>query len=171
MTAEIMQQAEQVIAKTYQRFTVVLETGSGCTLVDTSGRRFIDFVAGIAVCNLGHAHEGITRAVIRQAQALWHVSNLYYTVPQVELAAWLVAHSFADRVFFCNSGAEANEALLKLDKFAKKKLKVKPKVVVPRMREFYAWIGASKFALALEAGKLWITERDYMEAVPSVVNE
>jgi acetylornithine aminotransferase len=114
MTAEIMQQSEQVIAKTYQRFPVVLETGSGCTLVDTGGRHFIDFVAGIAVCNLGHAHEGVTRAVIRQAQALWHVSNLYYTVPQVELAAWLVAHSFADRVFFCNSGAEANEAAIKL---------------------------------------------------------
>jgi len=114
MSAEIMQQADQVIAGTYQRFPVVMEKGSGCTLVDTEGRRYTDFVAGIAVCNLGHAHEGIIRAVGRQAQTLWHVSNLYYTVPQVELAAWLVAHSFADRLFFCNSGAEANEAAIKL---------------------------------------------------------
>ncbi len=114
MSAEIMQQAGQVIAKTYQRFPVVLETGRGCTLVDTDGRRYTDFVAGIAVCNLGHAHEAITRAVVKQAQTLWHVSNLYYTVPQVKLAAWLVAHSFADRIFLCNSGAEANEAAIKL---------------------------------------------------------
>ena len=114
MNNKIMQQAEQVIAKTYQRFPVVLEKGSGCTLVDTSGKRYTDFVAGIAVCNLGHAREEIVRAVNRQAQTLWHVSNLYYTLPQVELAAWLVAHCFADRVFFCNSGAEANEAAIKL---------------------------------------------------------
>jgi acetylornithine aminotransferase len=114
MTSEIMEQADRVIAKTYQRFPLVLETGKGCTLVDTDGRSYTDFVAGIAVCNLGHAHDGITRAVTRQAQTLWHVSNLYYTVPQVKLAAWLVAHSFADRVFFCNSGAEANEAAIKL---------------------------------------------------------
>jgi acetylornithine aminotransferase len=71
-------------------------------------------VAGLAVCNLGHAHEGVTEAITEQAQALTHVSNLYYTVPQVELAAWLVQHSFADRAFFCNSGAEANEAAIKL---------------------------------------------------------
>jgi acetylornithine aminotransferase len=71
-------------------------------------------VAGIAVCNLGHSHAGIANAVSSQTQTLTHVSNLYYTIPQVELADWLVQHSFADRVFFCNSGAEANEAAIKL---------------------------------------------------------
>ena len=114
MTTEIMEQADQVIAKTYKRFPVVLSKGSGCTLYDTDGRKYTDFVAGIAVCNLGHSHPAITRALIAQAQTLWHVSNLYYTLPQVELADWLVKNSFADRVFFCNSGAEANEAAIKL---------------------------------------------------------
>jgi len=114
LTTEIMAQADQVIAKTYKRFPIVLSKGSGCTLYDTDGRSYTDFVAGIAVCNLGHAHPAIAQALIDQAQSLWHVSNLYYTVPQVDLAAWLVGNSFADRVFFCNSGAEANEAAIKL---------------------------------------------------------
>ena len=109
-----MECADTVIAKTYKRFPVVIEKGRGSTLVDTHGRTYTDFVAGIAVCNLGHAHPAIARALTDQAQNLWHVSNLYYTKPQVELAAWLVENSFADRVFFCNSGAEANEAAIKL---------------------------------------------------------
>ncbi len=114
MTAEIMAQADQVIAKTYKRFPMVVSNGTGCTLYDTEGRSYTDFVAGIAVCNLGHSHPKLTEALSVQAQTLWHVSNLYYTKPQVELAGWLVANSFADRVFFCNSGAEANEAAIKL---------------------------------------------------------
>ena len=114
MTAEIMAQADRVIANTYKRFPIVLEKGSGCTLTDTQGRRYTDFVAGIAVCNLGHCHPGVVNVVCDQVQKLFHVSNLYYTIPQVELAAWLVKHSFADRAFFCNSGAEANEAAIKL---------------------------------------------------------
>ena len=114
MTTEIMELADRVIAKTYKRFPIVLVRGNGCTLFDTLGRSYTDFVAGIAVCNLGHSHEGIANAVSAQTQTLTHVSNLYYTIPQVELADWLVQHSFADRVFFCNSGAEANEAAIKL---------------------------------------------------------
>jgi acetylornithine aminotransferase len=114
MTAEIMTQADQVIAKTYKRFPMVLAKGSECTVYDTDGRGYADFVAGIAVCNLGHSHPKLTAALSSQAQTLWHVSNLYYTKPQVELARWLVKNSFADRVFFCNSGAEANEAAIKL---------------------------------------------------------
>jgi acetylornithine/N-succinyldiaminopimelate aminotransferase len=81
---------------------------------DTQGRRYTDFVAGIAVCNLGHAHPRIADAVARQAKKLVHVSNLYYTIPQTDLARMLVEQSFADRVFFGNSGAEANEAAIKL---------------------------------------------------------
>jgi len=114
MQKEIIDQADSVIAKTYKRFPIVITKGEGCTLLDTQGRSYIDFVAGIAVCNLGHAHPRISRALAAQAETLWHVSNLYYTVPQVELAAWLVKNSFADRVFFGNSGAEANEAAIKL---------------------------------------------------------
>jgi len=110
----IIAAADRAIAATYKRFPIVLVEGSGASVWDSDGRRYTDFVAGIAVCNLGHAHPAVAEAICRQAKRLLHVSNLYYTVPQTELAAWLTAHSFADRVFFCNSGAEANEAALKL---------------------------------------------------------
>jgi len=111
---EIMDKADQVIAKTYNRFPIVITKGKGCTLWDSDGRAYTDFVAGIAVCNLGHANPRVAKALSKQAETLFHVSNLYYTVPQTELASWLVNNSFADRVFFCNSGAEANEAAIKL---------------------------------------------------------
>ncbi len=106
--------ADQVIANTYKRFPVVFESGQGAVLTDVEGRAYVDFVAGIAVCNLGHANQGVADALAAQAKKLFHVSNLFYTTPQAELAQWLVDHSFADRVFFCNSGAEANEAAIKL---------------------------------------------------------
>ena len=114
MTIELMKRADQVMAATYKRFPIAFEKGSGCKLWDTAGRNYTDFVAGIAVCNLGHAHPRIHEAVALQTETLLHVSNLYYTLPQVELASWLVENSFADRVLFCNSGAEANEAAIKL---------------------------------------------------------
>ena len=114
MTADLIKRADQVMAATYQRFPLVLIKGAGSKLWDTDGRSYIDFVAGIAVCNLGHAHPRICETLTRQAQTLLHVSNLYYTQPQIELASWLVENSFADRVFFGNSGAEANEAAIKL---------------------------------------------------------
>ena len=114
MNNDIMNKADKVMAATYKRFPIVISKGKGCTLWDTEGRSYIDFVAGIAVCNLGHAHPSISKALCRQSENLFHVSNLYYTIPQVELATWLVENSFADKVFFCNSGAEANEAAIKL---------------------------------------------------------
>ncbi len=113
-TTALMQTADRVMANTYGRFPILLKEGKGCLLKDSEGRTYTDFVAGIAVCNLGHAHEGVAQAVADQARRLVHVSNLYYTEPQIDLAQWLVEHSFADRVFFCNSGAEANEAAIKL---------------------------------------------------------
>ncbi len=114
MSSETIKKADNFIAQTYKRFPVVLTRGRGCTVWDESGKAYLDFVAGIAVCNLGHAHPEVTRAIARQADTLVHVSNLYYTAPQAEVADLLVANSFADRVFFCNSGAEANEAAIKL---------------------------------------------------------
>jgi acetylornithine aminotransferase len=113
-TQQWMAESDRVMATTYKRTPVVFSKGDGCTLWDTEGRAYLDFVAGIAVCNLGHAHPAVADAVYEQAKTLVHVSNLYYTKPQTELAAWLVDHSFADRIFFCNSGAEANEAAIKL---------------------------------------------------------
>jgi len=111
---EIIDTADKIITRTYNRFPIVITKGRGCTLWDSDGRVYTDFVAGIAVCNLGHAHPRVAKALSKQAEILFHVSNLYYTVPQTELASWLVNNSFADRVFFCNSGAEANEAAIKL---------------------------------------------------------
>ncbi len=115
MTAqETMTLADENIMNTYRRFPVVFVKGSGARLWDMNGKEYLDFVAGIAVCSLGHSHPQIIAAVKNQIRTLTHVSNLYYTEPQAQLAKLLVDHSFADRVFFCNSGAEANEAAIKL---------------------------------------------------------
>ncbi len=111
---DIIQTADQVITQTYARYPLALVKGQGATLYDDQGKAYTDFIAGIAVCNLGHAHPKLVAAMTAQAETLWHVSNLFYTQPQTELAAWLTGHSFADRVFFANSGAEANEGAIKL---------------------------------------------------------
>jgi len=114
MKTDIIKKADRVFAPTYSRFPIVIEKGRGCVLTDVDGKEYIDFVSGIAVCNLGHAHPDVAAALTLQAGTLFHVSNLYYTIPQTELADRLVKSSFADSVFFCNSGAEANEAAIKL---------------------------------------------------------
>lgn len=109
---------KQHIAQTYGRPEFVLSHGQGMTVWDTDGNSYLDFVAGIAVMSLGHSDPEISAVIQQQAEKLMHVSNLYYTEPQAELAELLCANSFADRAFFCNSGAEAVEACLK---FARKK--------------------------------------------------
>jgi acetylornithine/N-succinyldiaminopimelate aminotransferase len=114
METEIKQSADQHIVNTYARYPLTLTRGKECTLYDGQDKAYTDFIAGIAVCNLGHAHPRLNAVLAGQAETLWHVSNLFYTVPQTELAAFLTEHSFADRVFFANSGAEANEAAIKL---------------------------------------------------------
>lgn len=114
MNKDIISTADTVIANTYKRFPIVLARGKGCTVWDINKKAYTDFVSGIAVCNLGHADPEVAAVLARQSETLVHVSNLYYTIPQVELAEWLTTRSFADRVFFCNSGAEANEAAIKL---------------------------------------------------------
>lgn len=111
---EVKQAAQTNICQTYARHDLVLVRGSGCRLWDADGREYLDFVGGIAVCNLGHCPDDLAEVLYRQARDLVHVSNLYYTEPQVRLAELLTGSSFADKVFFCNSGAEANEAAIKL---------------------------------------------------------
>jgi acetylornithine/N-succinyldiaminopimelate aminotransferase len=106
--------ADKYMFQTYGRFPITLVRGEGCRVWDEEGREFLDFVGGIAVCALGHSSSLVTRVLEEQSKRLVHVSNLYYTRPQTDLAGFLVGHSFADRVFFCNSGAEANEAAIKL---------------------------------------------------------
>jgi acetylornithine aminotransferase len=111
---EVKEAAERNICQTYARHDLVLVRGSGCRLWDAEGREYLDFVGGIAVCNLGHCPADLAEILYRQAGQLVHVSNLYYTEPQVRLAELLTRSCFADKVFFCNSGAEANEAAIKL---------------------------------------------------------
>jgi len=102
------------IMPTYPRHPVVVVRGDGFKVWDERGKEYLDFFSGISVCNLGHCHPEIIKAIEGQTHHLFHISNLYYTTPQIELAELLVKHSFADKVFFCNSGAEANEAAIKL---------------------------------------------------------
>jgi predicted acetylornithine/succinylornithine family transaminase len=102
------------VLNTYGARRLAIVRGEGATLWDADGNEYLDFFAGIAVTNLGHCHPAVTEAVCRQAKTLLHVSNLYYLEPQVELAELLSKHSFADRWFFCNGGAEANEAAIKI---------------------------------------------------------
>jgi predicted acetylornithine/succinylornithine family transaminase len=111
---EIMALADEHIMNTYRRVPIALVKGKGIRVYDANGKEYLDFVAGIAVCNLGHSHPKVVAAIQKQAENLTHVSNIYYTQPQAEVAALLVGHSFAQKAFFCNSGAEANEAAIKL---------------------------------------------------------
>ncbi|QER41277.1 aspartate aminotransferase family protein [Thermodesulfobacterium sp. TA1] len=120
---------EVYLAPNYKREPLVFVKGEGTRLFTDKGEEYLDFTAGIAVCNLGHAHPQLVQVLKEQAELLWHTSNLYYTEPQVRLAKKLVELSFGDKVFFANSGAEAVEAALKLARrwayqnFGKKKHK------------------------------------------------
>lgn len=119
---EIIALAEKYIIKTYARLPLVLVRGQGVRVWDAAGKEYLDFVAGLAVNSLGHCHPRVVAAIREQAGVLMHCSNLYYSVPQTALAKYLVEHTPFDKVFFCNSGAEAVEAALKLArKYAKKK--------------------------------------------------
>jgi acetylornithine/N-succinyldiaminopimelate aminotransferase len=106
--------ADRFLMQTGRRMPVTFVRGAGCLVYDDSGREYLDLVAGIAVNLLGHAHPDVVAAVTAQAKTLIHTSNLYFTQPQVELARRLVELSFPSRVFLCNSGAEANEAAIKI---------------------------------------------------------
>lgn len=112
--AQIMERAKRHLLGNYKQAPFVLERGEGAYVWDTSGKRYLDLLAGIATCSLGHCHPEVVAAVKAQADKLWHVSNVFYTQPSVDLAAQLTEASGLDRAFFCNSGAEANEALIKL---------------------------------------------------------
>lgn len=117
LTDKIVQQEHDHLVQTYKRAPFVLAHGQGVTLYDTEGRSYTDWAAGIAVNALGYGDPELTQAIQQGANGLIHVSNLYLTAPQVELAAMLCEKSFADRVFFTNSGTEANEGAIK---FARK---------------------------------------------------
>ncbi len=129
---------DQHVMSTYGRFPIALSRGEGCRVWDTEGRAYLDFAAGIATCTLGHAHPALIESVSRQIRRLHHVSNLYYIPEQGELARRLCAGAPLERAFFCNSGAEANEAAIKLArKYAHTRRGVARPVVVSAQASFH----------------------------------
>ena len=114
ITSDILADSHKYLMNTYSRQPLVLVKGRGVKVYDSDGREYLDFVSGVAVNNLGHCHPRVVVALQKQAQRLMHVSNHFHNEPQINLAKALIANSFADKVFFCNSGAEAIEAAIKL---------------------------------------------------------
>ena len=110
----LQERASRVLMNTYAQTPIALVRGEGCRVWDREGRSYLDFLGGIAVTALGHSHQAVSDALKEQADRILHTSNLYYIEPQIVLAEQLVEKSFAQRVFFCNSGTEANEAAIKL---------------------------------------------------------
>lgn len=131
-------QFDQHVMTTYGRFPIALERGEGCRVWDSEGREYLDFVAGIATCTLGHAHPKMVAAAAEQMKKLHHVSNLYYIPEQGALAQWLTENSCADRVFFCNSGAEANEGAIKLArKYGHTELGIEAPIIITANSSFH----------------------------------
>ena len=129
---------DSAVMKTYGRFPLALDRGQGCRVWDTDGREYLDFVAGIATCTLGHGHPVMVEAVTQQIQKLHHVSNLYYIPEQGALAQWLTRHSCADKAFFCNSGAEANEGAIKLArKYAHTRRGIEQPIILTAQASFH----------------------------------
>ena len=113
-TETLKERASNVLMNTYAQTPIALIRGEGCRVWDQEGRSYLDFLGGIAVTALGHSHPRVVQAIREQAGKILHTSNLYLIEPQIVLAEQLIAHSFAQKVFFCNSGTEANEAAIKL---------------------------------------------------------
>jgi acetylornithine/N-succinyldiaminopimelate aminotransferase len=134
----LMMLSEKYVANTYARYPVLLVRGKGTRVWDLEGEEYLDFVSGLAVLNLGHCHPRVVKAIQTQAEKLIHVSNFYYIEPQIQLASLLCKHSFADKVFFCNSGAEANEGAFKLArKYAKEKMGKDRYEIITMERSFH----------------------------------
>jgi acetylornithine/N-succinyldiaminopimelate aminotransferase len=129
-TEELIALSEKYVMSTYKRFPIVLARGLGVHLWDNDGKQYLDLVGGIAVCALGHSHPRVVEALKRQVELLTHVSNLYHIENQIRLAQLLVENSCLDKAFFCNSGAEANEAAIKLArKYASEKMEGKYEII------------------------------------------
>lgn len=135
---KILEESSHYIMNTYERFPIILRKGRGMKVWGSDGTEYSDFAGGIAVNILGHCHPKVVVALQKQAQRLLHVSNLYHNEPQIKLAKILVEHSFADKVFFCNSGAEANEAAIKLvRKYAKENMPGKRFEIITALNSFH----------------------------------
>ena len=147
----LMALSEKYVAHTYARYPIVLVKGKGTRVWDVEGKEYLDFVSGLAVCNLGHCHPKVVKAIQDQAETLIHVSNFYYIEPQIRLASLLCQQSFADKAFFCNSGAEANEGAMKLArKYAKEKMEGDRYEIITMERSFHGRTFATLTATAQE---------------------
>ncbi|MFN3480389.1 MAG: aminotransferase class III-fold pyridoxal phosphate-dependent enzyme, partial [Thermodesulfovibrionales bacterium] len=178
---KFFEEASHYVMNTYNRMPVVLRKGRGVKVWGTNGKEYLDFVAGIAVNVLGHCHPKVVVAIQKQAQRLIHVSNLYYSEPQVKLAKLLVENSFADKVFFCNSGAEANEGAIKLArKYAKENMTGERYEIITALNSFHGRTlatltatGQEKFQKGFEPllpGFRYV-EFNNLKALESAVNE
>eukprot|EP00871_Galdieria_phlegrea_P003750 jgi/Galph1/4376/GphlegSOOS_G3088.1 len=135
---ELLKDSDQYIMHTYKRRSLFFSHGEGAWVWDQNGRKLLDFVAGIATCSLGHNHPKLVEAVTTQISKIHHISNLFNNPQQIQLAKWLVEHSCADKVFFCNSGTEANEAAIKLArKYAKKRYHDAEPIIISAYHSFH----------------------------------
>lgn len=178
---KFFEESSHYVMNTYNRMPVVLRKGRGVKVWGTNGKEYLDFVAGIAVNVLGHCHPKVVVAIQKQAQRLIHVSNLYYNEPQVKLAKLLVDNSFADKVFFCNSGAEANEGAIKLArKYAKENMTGERYEIITALNSFHGRTlatltatGQEKFQKGFEPllpGFRYV-EFNNLKALESAINE
>jgi predicted acetylornithine/succinylornithine family transaminase len=150
-TKKLFEESSRYIMNTYNRYPVALRKGRGIKVWSTDGKEYLDFVGGVAVNILGHCHPRVVVALQKQAQRLIHVSNYFHIEPQIRLAKLLVENSFADKVFFCNSGAEANEAAIKLArKFAKEKMSPDRFEILTALNSFHGRTLAAVTATAQE---------------------
>jgi len=180
-TRKILEESERYLMHTYSRFPLVLRKGRGMKVWGTDGKEYLDFIAGIAVNVLGHCHPKVVVAIQKQAQRLIHVSNLYHIEQQTRLARLLVTNSFADKVFFCNSGAEANEAAIKLArKYAKEHLGQERHEIITCINSFHGRTlatltatGQEKFQKGFEPLVPGFTTVpfDSLDALDSAINE
>lgn len=136
-TQEYINRGNQVIMPTYSRFPIVFDHGDGCILTDIEGKQYIDCVGGIAVNCLGYNHAGLNQVIEKQIHKMLHVSNLYWNVPMITAAEKLVKLSGLDKAFFCNSGAEANEAAMKLARIYSKLYKSKDATEIIAMQDSF----------------------------------
>lgn len=159
----IFDEGEKYVMHTYGRFDVVLDHGEGVYLYDENGKKYLDMYAGIAVNALGYNHPKLTEALRTQVEKMTHVSNYYYTKELVGAAKILVEHSIFDKVFFCNSGAEANEAALKLaKKYGKLKSESKNQIIAMK-KSFH---GRTHGALALTGQDKY--QKSFLPLIPNV---
>src|SRR5574340_618915 len=132
--SELIKESQQYLMNTYARQPLVLVKGRGASVFDSAGKAYLDFVCGVATCNLGHCTPQVVVALQKQAQRLMHVSNHFHIESQIGLAKLLVKNSFADKAFFCNSGAEAVEAAIKLSRRYSREVLKKDRYEIITMR-------------------------------------